>query len=231
MTKLLIMDPESRITADEALEHSYFDCLRPKKPTAKSNTRTNSPIFEKHRSFSSTHKGQTSKYSSKENHNPHNTTYGKFNRGNVEYYSMIRSTSKGKNKIEEAKGYSRVYNNSYLANSTNQLMSTTQNFDHKKKVISNAHKKNTQSKNYKTSNSRNFSINTTNNFYHRGSRKVTDEGSFHEGDMNSMRNSSLKRDNSNCRSRHNNQQMKMFKINEESEYCEEFSKNFGETKF
>lgn len=237
--RLLDMDPDERITASEALESPYFDSLKPQK-----ESRISSPIFEKHRALSSTHRGPTdkqmyvganSKHSAKENCNPY-TQYGKFR--NIDYTNVIRSTSKGKKKLAEAKYHSKN-SNSFLTNSTNQLASTSQhfNFEAKKKSIANTKKgkykqqsgNSTHYTNHTNQNSntsmtinhqhnnsgfsyrKDFAINTTNNF-HRGSRRKTEE-TLEDG---TLRNSSLKRDESKNKNKQNN--MKMFQISEESEY-------------
>ena len=112
------------------MEHPYFDSMRPAVVVQHVKSRKQSPIFEKHRALSSTHRGHT-KYSAKENCNPH-TVYGKF-RNNAEYSSMIRSTSKGRKNLDEAKFHAKQFKAS-LTNSTNQLSSTMHsfNFDGKK---------------------------------------------------------------------------------------------------
>ena len=53
--KMLEMNPKKRITAEEALQHSYFNSFRPKQ---KVKSRTNSPIFEKHQALSSSNYNQ-----------------------------------------------------------------------------------------------------------------------------------------------------------------------------
>lgn len=166
------MDPSRRITAENALEHPYFDCFKPK-----TQSRITSPIFEKHRAVSSTqrHGSQYTNYSLKENFNPH-TTYGKF-RNNENYSSMIRSTSKGKKKLEEARFHSRNQPQ-YLTTSTNHLVVSNKNNDieHRRKP---SHGKNISKKSFKnntytttptqiysnvSSNTKSFAINTTSSF-------------------------------------------------------------------
>lgn len=191
------------------MEHPYFDSLRPAVVVQHVKSRKQSPIFEKHRALSSTHRGHT-KYSAKENCNPH-TVYGKF-RNNAEYSSMIRSTSKGRKNLDEAKFHAKQFKAS-LTNSTNHLSSTMQsfNFDGKKKSIGKTKKDPYKNSTYNQPyNTKNFAINTSNNF-HRASRRTTKDSY----DDQSLRNSSLKRDNSKTR---NNNNIKMFQINEESEY-------------
>lgn len=107
--RLLDLDPNERITATEAMDHPFFTSLKPSK-----GSRANSPIIEKHRAVSSTYRGTNDKqifvgnnhhkYSAKENYNPY-TQYGKF--AGRDYGQVIRSTSKGKKKLEEAKYHSR----------------------------------------------------------------------------------------------------------------------------
>ena len=221
LKKLQIMDPNRRISAENALEHPYFDCLRPK-----SISRITSPVFEKHRAMSSTqrHGAQYTNYSLKENFNPH-TTQGKF-RNNESYTSMIRSSSKGKKKLEEAKYHSRNQPNQpqYVTTSTNHLATTNSNYNsnHKRKpshgkAIS---KKVFKNENYSTAptqiysnvnpTGKSFAINTTSQFYNRKRNEERNEDETH------VRNSSVKRDAS--KSRNNKSRVQMFQINEETEF-------------
>lgn len=217
LKKLLEMDPNRRITAENALEHPYFNVFKPKPMS-----RVTSPAMEPQRVMSSTHRGTYANYSLKENYNPH-TVYGKF-RANENYTSVIRSTSKGKRKLEDAKHHSKNNHNTYLTTSTNHLTTTGNSYTSEpKKKTTNV--KNTSKKNFKnttyTANSqvysnlnsggRNFAINTTSSFYN---RKRNDERE-HSGDAN-LRNSSVKRETS--KSRNNKSRVRMFQINEENEF-------------
>ena len=220
--RLLDLDPNERITATEAMDHPFFTSLKPSK-----GSRANSPIIEKHRAVSSTYRGTNDKqifvgnnhhkYSAKENYNPY-TQYGKF--AGRDYGQVIRSTSKGKKKLEEAKYHSRQPN-SFQTNSTNHLASTVHqfNFDSKKKSFGNYKKfknkhsgtgvgvsSNTPIPHSGTVKHKDFAINTTQTF-HRGSRRTTEEN-IEEG--GALRNSSIKREDSKNRNKQNN--MKMFQI-------------------
>lgn len=221
LDKFLKMDPNERIKAEDALEHPFFDCLRPRRK----DDRITSAIIEKHRAMSSTNKRQTSKHSAKENVNS-NTGYGKF-RGNnymntaggTEYGSfgnrstskgkIIRSLSKGKHKYDENP---KSVKNSILNNSSNKVAFYQSNgnpYVEKRTVTSSSGQRKIVNKTFKEN--KNFAINRSNNNYLRVSKRAGED--FEDSEI---RNSSLKREGS--KNRNNNQSIKMFQINEESEY-------------
>ena len=220
--KQLKLDPYERITAEEALDHPFFDCLRPRRK----DDRITSAIIEKNRAMSSTNKRQTSKHSAKENVNT-NTAYGKFRGFNymhtasgIDYNTyvnrsnskgkIIRSLSKGKHKYDEN---TKNFKNTVSNNSTNKVNANQQRnnpyAERQALTAGGGQKKNLINK---KENSKNFTIHRSNNNYLRASKRT--DSDFEDPEI---RNSSIKRESSKNRN-NNNQSNKMFQINEESEY-------------